>query len=334
MTSGFGPYQYQSHHWIATTTTNTAAIAATTPQLPTIEQLKLRLIAETATQAVTQGVNGVDWAKLITESITALQDQLNALTESPQPAPQSEGDIEVARYGLRTFLMNPSYLTNGPRLKSVFQKTHWENGKIEAKCLAEPESRTVVIQYGGRAIHREVLSSGHQAPHEGCECGVYATLDLQNLVRQYREYAETNVAVVAAEGSTIIGSKGMRTAAARVVAYWAPEDIRARVYQEVCGKEAQRFTDIHEMLKAYGFPEYPNPFPRIPVLRGGGGGGYVLATYAPQGFITYAGGGGGGSPMGITALTQWERIKKVMGGGATPGGLNAVAKILGVDPKA
>jgi hypothetical protein len=73
----------------------------------------------------------------------------------------------------------------------------WEDGTCEATCR-----------------------SGHQAPHEGCHCGIYGSLSYAGLLLQYPQ-ARHLVTVIAAEGTTIIGTRGLRTQFARVVAYWA-----------------------------------------------------------------------------------------------------------------
>lgn len=161
-------------------------------------------------------------------------------------------DLEVARYGLRTFEVKGG-LHGG--LKSLFQETYWNNGVMEAECRA---SSFDIIQW------RWHNKGEHRVPAKYCGCGIYATVSLQSLIAQYPEQMLDNgVAVVAAEGETIIGDRGMRTSAARIVAYWAPTKKTRRTYRRTCGSEARYFRKMSEMLKAYGFPPCPS-FPDVP----------------------------------------------------------------------
>lgn len=116
-------------------------------------------------------------------------------------------DLEVARYALRTWKI--SYFHD--RLQSIYvQGSFWDNGVCRARCYRRAISGGIM-----RAI-----PSGHQAPHENCNCGVYGSLSLDHLERQYGQYANWVVGVIAAEGPTIIGPRGLRTSFARVVACW------------------------------------------------------------------------------------------------------------------
>lgn len=149
-------------------------------------------------------------------------------------------DIEVGRYALRTFR-----LVDG-KLKSLFQSTYWDGGTMIAECRAGTPCDIV--------------------PSENCHCGLYGTLTLDHLVKQYAADARRNVAVIAAEGSTLIGDRGLRTSAARIVAYWAPDQafadyrnadlVFSEVYASIC-PDARRFEDKTEMLEAYHFPASP-----------------------------------------------------------------------------
>lgn len=78
----------------------------------------------------------------------------------------------------------------------------WEDGTCEAVCHGYSRPR-------------------HEAPGENCGCGVYGSLSYADVLGQYPTAAKHLVAVIAAEGKTIIGTRGLRTAFARVVAYWA-----------------------------------------------------------------------------------------------------------------
>ena len=159
-------------------------------------------------------------------------------------------DIEVGRYALRTFRLW------GHRLDSLFHDTSWNEGKAIASCFFP------VTLMDSSLDHKEV-------PEERCRCGLYGTLTLDQLVEEYPFRAGQSIAVFAAEGTTYIGSKGLRTAAGRVVAYWTrPNDIYAdNVYRDVC-PDAIKFDDVHVMLKAYRFPEseveWPAPEVSLP----------------------------------------------------------------------
>ena len=109
---------------------------------------------------------------------------------------------EVARYALRTFVIRDG------QLSSVIKGGgHWNEGVCEAVCLAED----------------------HEAPAPGCRCGIYGALSLQTLYSQYPKAASRIVAVIAAEGKTMLGTVGLRTAAARVVASGAPSQTTSTV---------------------------------------------------------------------------------------------------------
>lgn len=160
-------------------------------------------------------------------------------------------DVEIGRYALRTFR------TNAGRLQTVaweewieaFEETMngswnggWCNGTCEAQCL-----RMAGILTGLHPLHR---TAGHSPPHRGCTCGIYGTVNLSSLLRDY-SCAREMVAVIAAEGPTIIGSTGLRTAAARVVAYW----VRTRTVGRICRRDlgdADEYHSLNKMIKAYG----------------------------------------------------------------------------------
>lgn len=161
-------------------------------------------------------------------------------------------DIEVARYGLRTFVVK------GGRLKSLYKDIYWDEGVMEAKCLRGPEALWLFFQND--------VDPSHRAPDKNCTCGIYATLTLEHLRAQYFMEAERSVAVIAAEGPTIIGDQGLRTSAARIVAYWTPVRGVRRAYGQACGKDAQYFRKMDQMLETYGLPPCPR-FPENPPAR-------------------------------------------------------------------
>jgi hypothetical protein len=141
---------------------------------------------------------------------------------------------EVGRYALRTFAIKSG------KLASIIQDAgHWENGTCVAQCVRTAEDE-----------------EPHEAPAAGCSCGIYGTLSLGALFDQYAEFACRIIAVIAAEHTTFIGTVGLRTAAARVVAYWCAEpDHRQPSEADVCTQQcpgARRFYDLDVMARLYG----------------------------------------------------------------------------------
>jgi hypothetical protein len=135
---------------------------------------------------------------------------------------------EVARYALRTFVIRDG------QLSSVIKGGgHWNEGVCEAVCLDED----------------------HEAPAPGCRCGIYGALSLQTLYSQYPKATSRIVAVIAAEGKTMLGTVGLRTAAARVVAYWCAEpNDQHRDDIAICAVQcpgARRFHDVEVMARLY-----------------------------------------------------------------------------------
>lgn len=177
----------------------------------------------------------------------------------PEPAPKDEllSDIEVGRHALRTFKID----THKLRLKSLFQEHFWDGGTAVAEC-------------------RSKGMSCKSSPSLNCMCGIYGTLTIDQLFKEYGQYARNCVAVFAAEGTTIIGTKGLRTAAARIVAYWCPTgadqveypyydplyetrgegpfwrdaDNYVKAFATQC-PDAKQFGSVAEMLEAYHFPK-------------------------------------------------------------------------------
>jgi len=138
-------------------------------------------------------------------------------------------DVAVGLYALRTFA-----IADG-KLASVVQGAgHWKDGVCEALCLKGPD---------------------HQAPADGCSCGIHGTHTLEALFAQYGQYARRIVAVIAVEGATVTGATGLRTAAARIAAYWHAEPDRPPSEAEVCAQQcpgARRFYDLDVMTRLYG----------------------------------------------------------------------------------
>lgn len=140
-------------------------------------------------------------------------------------------DFEVGRFALRTFLMyngKPESLC-----ANTLGRGNWVQGVCEANCYSHlfergryprPSMRYVRSRLTGRIIDvvcepSEPKPNNHPAPDISCTCGIYGSLSLEHLQGQYRG-ARDLVAVIAAEGNTVVGTHGLRTERARVVAFW------------------------------------------------------------------------------------------------------------------
>jgi hypothetical protein len=147
-------------------------------------------------------------------------------------------DLAVGVYALRTFAVADG------KLSSVIQGAgHWDDGVCEARCVKDPT---------------------HEAPADGCKCGIYGTHTLEALFSQYPEHSSRIVAVIAPEGRTVTGPKGLRTAFARIVAYWCAEPDRSPSEADVCAEQcpgARRFYDLNVMARLYGLSVEPVAVP-------------------------------------------------------------------------
>jgi hypothetical protein len=147
----------------------------------------------------------------------------------------ADGDLRVAQYALRTFKVD--YRLRQLRSVSI-NGAYWEDGKCVAKCMHYTSGRTY---------------RSHKSPDERCNCGIYGTLDFASLAGQWGAYSSSLVTVIAAEGKTIIGDTGLKTEAARVVAYWSPYPGIRKICRNQC-VDAVRYKKLSELLDAYNFP--------------------------------------------------------------------------------
>jgi len=155
----------------------------------------------------------------------------------------SMDDVELARYGLRTFKVDPDNMA----LRSMaISGLHWQGGVARAKCLKD-DPLLQGYRFKGNPPKK------HVSPHIECSCGIYGSLYLDNLINQYSGYTQQLVCVIAAEGTTIIGSKGFRTECGRIVAFWSQYKTIATVVQHVAPK-AEYITNLNNMLSKYGCP--------------------------------------------------------------------------------
>lgn len=151
-------------------------------------------------------------------------------------------DLEVARYALRTFHL----LAGGAVLSSISVngRVFWDTGTCEAECIH---------------LDGAFKKYSHSAPHPGCTCGIYGCLSLEALARQYPVPTQRIVAVIAAEGSTILGSIGLRTQRARVVAFWGWDElVRAVARKQFVG--AREYRDMYPMLTTYQLPMHSSVY--------------------------------------------------------------------------
>jgi hypothetical protein len=133
-------------------------------------------------------------------------------------------------FALRTFVIEDGELSSVAKGAG-----HWSGGVCEAVCLYED----------------------HEAPAVDCRCGIYGALSLDVLRNQagMAEAARWIVAVIAAEHRTMHGTVGLRTSAARVVAYWCAEpDDKHRDDATLCAEQfpgARRFRNDAAMALTY-----------------------------------------------------------------------------------
>lgn len=244
-------------------------------------------------------------------------------------------EVEVARYGLRTFrfiqayeaainvewLRMQQYLLTGlfldtPQRQSEpagpmelcstsMSGSHWKHGVCEATCrVPQNAHQNLLIELAALTTGTEPVY-GHQAPQEDCHCGIYAAHTLGVLTDQFPQYVCDIVTVVAAEGQTIIGSKGFRTQRARVVAYWCSDRVAPTAKTQFA--EAQRLSDIPSMLTEYGLKAGHPPVERSRAA------GLVPMSSVPGGMwtlTTHGVGGGGGGGYAVPYFHYSDRVSE------------------------
>jgi len=226
-------------------------------------------------------------------------------------------DIEVNRYALRTFMCADGHL------KSLFRSDNWDGGAVVARCIRGGTLTTGgVTAVFGLDSRRD---PNHRPPADNCGCGLYGTLTLDQLLKEYPEWAHRCVAVFAAEGETVIGPRGLRTAAARIVAYWAGTRTEKEVFEKQA-PEARWFKQIEPMLKDYGFPKYDpacalqplHPYKDEPRPAN-----YMVKTPIPRPRKP--------PPPKVLAVSwgsSWNNLAPMMSA-ATPAGVQAVQQVTG-----
>jgi hypothetical protein len=172
-------------------------------------------------------------------------------------------DLEVARYAMRTFiprlnLAPPGHPYTGYMTSiAASHRRCWSKGVCEAICLADEmvfpwlrwtPSGMESIEYGDSD---PIPVQAHPAPGEGCNCGIYGCLSLGDLIHQYPTQCRNIITVFAAEGRTFIGDIGLRTARARVVAYWTETPWVADIAKHSF-PDATPYADVFAMAARYG----------------------------------------------------------------------------------
>lgn len=146
-------------------------------------------------------------------------------------------DLVVGVHAVRTFKLHRG------QMHSISAPTGlWSDGVCEAVCY----------NLGFQAK----VSSNHPdlpAPQLKCSCGIYGSFFLSHLMGSYVKFAESVLTVIAAEGRTIVGTRGIRTERARVVAWWTPK-LWATAVCTTQFVGAKRYRSMDSMLADYGIP--------------------------------------------------------------------------------
>lgn len=185
-------------------------------------------------------------------------------------------DLEVARYALRSFALSTptadqelankfGFWSDGLcrvwRAPTYQHGTDWEDGTCVAVCRKSAtgwKTSSVLFRHLKPVpVVKQSEPPHHPAPDESCSCGIYGSLSYADLIKQFGSYAPFMVSVIAAEGATIIGDRGLRTAFARVVAYWTDPDPLRRVSAAKQFREAKVFESPFDMVSEYGVALLP-----------------------------------------------------------------------------
>jgi hypothetical protein len=145
-------------------------------------------------------------------------------------------NLVVGMHALRTFKIHHAQMHSLSAPNGL-----WRNGVCEAECIERL---------------RGWSNDGHPdlpAPQLDCSCGIYGTFSLDALVVAYRAQSQDVLTVIAVEGRTIIGTRGVRTERARVVAWWTPK-LWATAICTAQFIDAKRYGTMHQMLDDYKIP--------------------------------------------------------------------------------
>jgi hypothetical protein len=245
-------------------------------------------------------------------------------------------DIEIGRKALRTFQISrmtktahsPTPYTFVPndysyQLKSLYGNHTWDGGKAIATCRRG--------EYGNAKGSAQPCES---PPGEDCRCGLYGTLTIDQLIKEYGNAIRSNgcIAVFTAEGDTVIGSAGLRTAAARIVGYWVSTENGGyhnaeQAFKEQC-PEAKKCDTIAELLSEFGFEPFKSTrlaktaeealtqdHARYSIVRPS-----VRSAAIPAPASWY--------PTPVSPSSVWSRLAPLLTA-ATPGGIAAIQALAG-----
>jgi hypothetical protein len=178
-------------------------------------------------------------------------------------------DIELGRVAVRTFALDYGL----EKFHSLAAPgDHWSTGSCSAVCIGNVTS----VGHSNGIDKKGKVRHDHLAPNLVCTCGIYGALYLDTLTRQFHALTGQTLAVIAAEGVTLIGSRGLRTQYARVLGYWLGDygtfdfkvrDIAARQFVN-----ARSYEDPIALIRAFGIPLMAPG--NLALQRGGGGAGW------------------------------------------------------------
>lgn len=167
-------------------------------------------------------------------------------------------DIEVGRLALRSFHF--SSISHEFNVMDVPEKLgHWNDGTVKYWRPLSYHNPYRADWLDGTCTAICGVGEKHLVPNEECSCGIYGSLSYADLLVQYRTEARSIVTVIAAEGRTIIGPRGLRTERAKVIAYWVAPDPVYRQVAEDQFKTASMFETPVDLLDFYGLPALPKP---------------------------------------------------------------------------
>lgn len=167
-----------------------------------------------------------------------------------------------------------TFYVEGGRFQSV-NASHrdggWDTGVAQATCKATLTVWRSYFYQRNLPDPDPLPVRAHEAPADDCTCGIYSFATAHEVAAQYAEPAGNLIAAIAPEGHAIEGSKGWRSASARILSAWVKsEDDRVALAENY--PDVLFFEDLQRL-----FDEYPS-------LDGGEGvAAYELAVDAATG---------------------------------------------------
>jgi hypothetical protein len=154
-------------------------------------------------------------------------------------------NLAVGLYGLRTFCYEAGEFHSLSAPAGL-----WRGGVCEAHC----------IDFEGTNSAGHLVADKHHgdepSPVLSCDCGIYASTNYRHLCKQYQTRCNEIIAVIAAEGKTIVGSQGLRTQFARVVGYhFGGWTAMYRLAAHIQFVDATEYDSLSHMLQHFGIPK-------------------------------------------------------------------------------